>query len=189
MVIAAGALGINLPKNLGDVIYAVRYRTPFPAVMLTQQPDGQEWTITGRGRGQYAFVLGNVHRIKPNPALASIKIPDATPEIIAAYALTDEQALLAKVRYNKLVDVFLSIAAYSLQSHLRTSIADYGQIEIDEIYVGIDRGGRTASFPSRRRLAKIATPSFKRSRICAFARSVTQPSCVARSQRKSQRTI
>ena len=77
-------------------------------------PMGRNGRSRGVGAAEYAFVLGNVHRIKPNPALASIKIPDATPEIIAAYALTDEQALLAKVRYNKLVDVFLSIAAYSL---------------------------------------------------------------------------
>lgn len=51
--------------------------------------------------------------------MAAIKTPDATPEIAAAYALSDEQALLAKVRYNRLLDIFLSVAAYSLQNHLR----------------------------------------------------------------------
>lgn len=147
LVAAAAGLGIDLPKNLGDVIYAVRYRTPFPAAILAHQPEGKEWTIMGRGRAQYAFVLGDVNRIEPNPALASVKIPDATPEIIAAYALTDEQALLAKVRYNRLVDIFLSIVTYSLQSHLRTSIAGYGQIEIDEIYVGVDVIGRQFIVP------------------------------------------
>ena len=69
------------------------------------------------------------------------KIPDATPEIISQYALTDEQALLAKIRYNRLIDVFLGIVAYSLQNHLRTNIPNYGQIEIDELYVGIDTKG------------------------------------------------
>lgn len=69
------------------------------------------------------------------------KIPDATPEIIAQYALTDEQALLAKIRYNRLIDIFLGISAYSLQNHLRTKIANYGQIEIDELYVGVDAKG------------------------------------------------
>jgi hypothetical protein len=39
------------------------------------------------------------------------------------------------------VDVFLGIAAYSLQNHLRTKIVNYGQIEIDELYVGIDARG------------------------------------------------
>jgi len=145
--VAAEQLGIDLPRNLGDVIYALRYRTPFPAVILAAQPEGFEWTIVGRGRSQYAFVLGKINRIEPNQALASIKIPDSTPEIIAAYAQSDEQALLAKVRYNRLIDIFLSVAAYSLQSHLRTAVTGCGQIEIDEVYVGVDKTGRQFIIP------------------------------------------
>jgi hypothetical protein len=68
-------------------------------------------------------------------------IPDATPEIIAFNSLSDEQALLAKVRYNRLIDIFLGVTAYSLQNHLRTTVKGLGQIEIDEVYVGIDRHG------------------------------------------------
>ena len=37
--------------------------------------------------------------------------------------------------------------AYSLQSHLRTTVGKIGQIEIDEIYVGVDRGGRQFVVP------------------------------------------
>jgi hypothetical protein len=77
----------------------------------------------------------------------TIKIPDATPEIISAYALSDEQALLAKVRYNRLLDVFLGVASYSLQNHLRTTVKEIGQIEIDEIYVGVDKHGRHYVLP------------------------------------------
>jgi hypothetical protein len=55
------------------------------------------------------------------------------------YALNDEQALLAKLRYNGLVDIFVGIACYSLQSHLRTTVSGLGQVEIDEIYIGIDK--------------------------------------------------
>jgi hypothetical protein len=79
--------------------------------------------------------------ITPRRDLAAIKIPDATPEIISGYALGDEQALLAKVRYNRLIDIFLGITTYSLQNHLRTYVAAMGQIEIDEIYVGLNRQG------------------------------------------------
>lgn len=85
--------------------------------------------------------LVRLFRITPNPNLAEIKIPDATPEIVLKYAQTDEQALLAKVRYNRLVDLFLGITAHSLQSHLRTTVKDVGQIETDEVYVGVDAGG------------------------------------------------
>jgi len=60
---------------------------------------------------------------------------------------SDEQALLARVRYNRLVDIFLGVAAYSLQNHLRTTIASIGQVEIDEIYVAVDRQGRQFVLP------------------------------------------
>jgi len=138
---AAASLGIDLPKNLGDVIYAIRYRIEFPKKILKTQPEGMQWIIEGAGRAQYLFKLVKVNRILPNPNLISIKIPDATPEIISAYSLSDEQALLAKVRYNRLIDIFLGIATYSLQNHLRTSVKGTGQVEIDEIYVGVDRNG------------------------------------------------
>ena len=77
----------------------------------------------------------------------TIKIPDATPEIIRKNAKYDEQALLAKVRYNRLIDTFLGIASYSLQSHLRTSVKKMGQIEIDEIYVGVNSNGQQYVIP------------------------------------------
>ena len=144
---AAKKLKIKLPKNLGDIPYSVRYRTAMPAKVVATQPHDNEWVIEGIGRSQYAFRLAKVSRFAPNPNLVTIKIPEATPEIISAYALTDEQALLAKVRYNRLIDIFLGIAAYSLQSHLRTSVKGIGQIEIDEVYVGVDRAGRQFIVP------------------------------------------
>lgn len=144
---AASDLGLKLPKNLGDVLYSIRYRTPMPERILDLQPAGMEWIIEGAGRSRYVFRLVRVNRIVPNRELIAIKIPNATPEIIGAYALSDEQALLAKVRYNRLIDVFLGIAAYSLQNHLRTTVAEVGQIEIDEIYVGIDKEGRQYVMP------------------------------------------
>jgi len=138
---AAKELDIPLPDNLGDVIYSMRFRTPMPAKVLATQPDGLEWIIELVGRASYRFRLAKANRIVPNPNLAVIRIPDSTPEIIAAYALDDEQALLAKVRYNRLVDIFLGVTTYSLQNHLRTSVKGIGQIEIDEVYVGLDKYG------------------------------------------------
>lgn len=144
---AAKRLGIKLPKNIGDVIYSIRYRMTLPASIAKTQPAGKEWMIEGRGRAQYAFRLVTINRVSPNPKLATIKIPDATPEIVSAYALSDEQALLAKVRYNRLIDIFLGAAAYSLQNHLRTTVAGLGQVEIDEIYAAIDKRGRQYIIP------------------------------------------
>jgi hypothetical protein len=144
---AAKTLGITLPKNLGDVVYSFRYRVAFPDEIVRTQPQGHEWVIEGAGKSMYRFRLVPHNRIIPRNDLVAIKIPDATPEIIGNYALGDEQALLAKVRYNRLVDVFLGITAYSLQNHLRTTVREVGQIEVDEIYVAIDKHGRQFVIP------------------------------------------
>lgn len=138
---AARELNIALPKNVGDVVYSNRYRGGASRRILDTAPPGLEWIIEGNGRAKYKFSLVPINRIVPNRDLVAIKIPDSTPEVINAYALNDEQALLAKVRYNRLVDIFMSITAYSLQNHMRTTVKGIGQIEIDEVYVGIDRHG------------------------------------------------
>jgi hypothetical protein len=134
-------LGIDVPKNLGDVIYSMRYRTEMPEAILQTQPKGMEWIIEGAGRAKYAFVLVKLNRIVPRADLLTIGIPDSTPEIIRAYAQDDEQALLAIVRYNRLIDTFLGLTTYSLQNHLRTTVMGIGQIEIDELYFGLDTRG------------------------------------------------
>lgn len=143
----ATILKMKLPKNLGDVIYSVRYRTPMPQSIIDTQPDGMEWIIKGDGRSSYRFKLVKINRILPQQNMLATKIPDATPEIIDKYALSDEQALLAKVRYNRLIDLFLGMVTYSMQNHLRTTVIDIGQIEIDEMYVGVDKNGRQYIIP------------------------------------------
>jgi hypothetical protein len=161
----AGKLGIKLPKNLGDLICSFRYRRGLPDEVLATAPPGLEWTVEPAGRAQYRFRLSGKNRIVPRDDLVAVKIPDSTPEIIAAYALSDEQALLAKIRYNRLVDVFLGIATYSLQDHLRTPVKEMGQIEIDEVYVGVNRNGQQFVVPVQAkggsdRLAVIQTKQY-----------------------------
>lgn len=137
----AAVLAINLPKNLGDVLYSFRFRVALPEQIVQTQPEGLEWVIELAGRARYRFRLVKANRILPRDDLLAIAIPDATPELIRAYALDDEQALLAIVRYNRLIDTFLGLTTYSLQNHLRTTVKGIGQIEIDELYVGIDKRG------------------------------------------------
>ncbi len=137
----AAELGIVLPDNLGDITYSFRYRTALPGKVVDTQPKGLEWIIEGAGRSRYRFKLVPATRIKPSETMATIAIPDATPEVIRAYALDDEQALLAIVRYNRLIDTFLGLTTYSLQNHLRTTVEGIGQIEIDELYIGMDKHG------------------------------------------------
>jgi hypothetical protein len=138
---SAAEMGIVLPKNLGDLIYSFRFRVALPDAILATQPEGLEWVIEGAGKALYRFRLVKITRILPSENLVSIAIPDATPELIRAYALDDEQALLAIVRYNRLIDTFLGLTTYSLQNHLRTTVKGVGQIEIDELYIGLDKHG------------------------------------------------
>jgi hypothetical protein len=137
----AAKLKIDVPDNVGDVLYSFRFRTPLPASVLKTQPTGMQWHIQLAGRAHYKFKLARENRIVPRAELLTIKVPDATPELIWNYKLEDEQALLAVVRYNRLVDIFLGLTTYSLQNHLRTTVKGIGQIEIDELYAGIDTQG------------------------------------------------
>lgn len=144
---AASKLRIKLPKNLGDLVYSFRYRASLPESILSKAPPGQEWIIRPAGRSKYCFVAASMSAITPSPMMAQIKVPDATPGVIEKYRLSDEQALLAKLRYNRLLDIFTGVTCYSLQNHLRTFVAEMGQVETDELYIGIDRRGAHYVFP------------------------------------------
>jgi hypothetical protein len=147
-------LGVILPKNLGDVIYSFRYRTNLPASVTKTAKKGLSWMIRGSGKGKYCFKQSPQIKIEPDIHLLPIKIPNATPEILIKNAFDDEQAMLAKVRYNRLIDIFLGITAHSMQNHLRTTVSSVGQIEIDELYVGVDRRGRQFIVPVQAKTAK-----------------------------------
>jgi hypothetical protein len=143
----AEAFNIRLPKNLGDVIYSFKYRNALPESIASKAPPEKEWVIVSQGRGKYAFVAKRFARVLPDRSRNAIKIPDATPTIVTRYALDDEQALLTKLRYNNLLNVFSGAVCYSLQNHLRTTVRNVGQVETDEIYVGVDKHGRQYVFP------------------------------------------
>ena len=137
----ATRLGIDIPSNVGDVVYTFRYRDDLPVAITSLAPAGHDWIILPVGRGRYRFAATTYSLVVPNPGLVETKIPDATPGVISMYALSDEQALLAKLRYNRLIDIFAGMVAYPLQSHLRTTEPDMGQVETDDVYIGIDRHG------------------------------------------------
>ncbi len=143
----ARKLKIRLPKNLGDIIYSFRYRVALPDSVQAKAPAGKSWIIRPAGKGRYRFVAVAEWRIAPTEGLAETKVPDATPGIVTMYSFDDEQALPAKLRYNRLIDIFTGVTCYSLQNHLRTYLAEMGQIETDEIYVGLDQRGAHYVFP------------------------------------------
>jgi hypothetical protein len=134
-------LGIDLPKNLGDLVYSFRYRASLPESIRSKAGGGETWIIRPVGKGKYRFALVPDRPIVPNENMTATKVPDSTPGIVAKYALSDEQSLLARIRYNRLIDIFTGVACFSLQNHLRTTVPDMGQVETDEMYVGVDKAG------------------------------------------------
>src|SRR3954454_530846 len=104
--IAAKLLGLRVPSNLGDVPYTFRFRKPLPDSVRAKAPKNRDWVIRITGRGRYAFEPVKQAWFVPGDSLAAAKIPDATPAIIERYALNDEQAVLAILRYNRLIDIF-----------------------------------------------------------------------------------
>lgn len=141
-------LGFEPPRNLGDVVYSYKYRNRLPKEIRNTAPDGYYWRIKNVGIAQYEFVLTpGAEFVEPDRLLATTKIPDGTPSIVKKYSFSDEQALLAIVRYNRLIDIFLGVTCYSLQNHLRTTVSGIGQIETDELYVGVDKAGRQFIIP------------------------------------------
>jgi hypothetical protein len=137
----AKKLSIALPKNLGDVIYSFRYRAALPDSIQSKAPAGLSWIIRPIGRGLYCFSLTKEWSIIPSPAIVATKVPDATPGMVARYSLSDEQALLVRLRYNRLIDILTGLTCYSLQNHLRTTVPEMGQVETDEIYVAVNKHG------------------------------------------------
>jgi hypothetical protein len=141
----AGDLGVKVPDNLGDTIYALRHgRLDLPDDIKALAPSGASWLLLPNGKGHYRFRAAARAFIQPESTAPPILIPDATPQILNRYMdLKDEQAVLARILYCRLIDIFLGVAAYRLQSHLRTTVSHFNktQIEIDEVYVATGQTG------------------------------------------------
>lgn len=106
------------------------------------------WMIVGKGKSKYAFVkLQEPPGIRVSEDLLTILLPDATPQIVLEYGGQDEQGILAKVHYNRLLDTFLELTCYHIQNHWRTSVRARGQSEIDDLYVAVNTRGRQFVIP------------------------------------------
>ncbi len=140
---AAAALDLRI-KNAADILYTYRSRRKLPEAIAKHG----NWIIASRGSGLYSFakIVGHSQVIIP-ATLKVFPIPYAVPDIVAAHLPRDEQGLLTIARYNRILDVFTGLACFHLQSHVRTQIKGHGQVEIDELYVGVDKDGRGYVLP------------------------------------------
>jgi len=103
--------------------------------------------IEQRDQTEPRFRLAKMSKVIPRCDRATVRVPDATPSIISAYDQGDQQAVLAKVRYNRLIDTFLGITAFSLQSCIRATVEGMGEVSIDEVYVGTNHNGQQFVIP------------------------------------------
>jgi hypothetical protein len=143
MIDAAERLGLRL-KNLADVIYTYRSRRIMPKEILKSG----NWVIAARGSGLYAFVkIAGETTVTIPDTLKIYPVPYAVPEIVAQNLARDEQGMLTMVRYNRILDVFSGLACFHLQSHIRTQLPGHGQVEVDELYVGVDKDGQGFVLP------------------------------------------
>jgi hypothetical protein len=148
--ISTAQAALNLSGgNPYDFKYNSKGRGGLDAAIVETAPVGMEWRIVSISKGNYVFRLSpagsnifELNSMKPVPIL------DCAPAIVERYALTDEQALLARIRYNSLIGIFSGKVVYSLQTHWTTSDpGGSGQIEVDEIYIGLGEDGRHFSIP------------------------------------------
>lgn len=139
----ANDLNITI-RNIPDIIYTYRSRRPLPMIIL----DKGNWIIAPKGKGKFAFCkISRSPHLQIQEGLASIDILNSLPEIVEKYSTNDEQALLSCIRYNRLIDVFTGITCFHLQSHIRTTIREEGQVEVDDLYVGVDTDGNEYIIP------------------------------------------
>jgi len=132
-------------NNVPDIPYSYRTgRSDLPDEILSSG----NWVIEGAGKGKYTFVkLKRLPYIDIPEDLYTTDIPEATPDIVLKYGGKDEQAVLTRILYNRLVDTFLSLTAYRLQGHARSAVSGIGQVEVDDLYVGVDTDGKWYVIP------------------------------------------
>lgn len=129
-------LGVKL-GNAADVVYRMRSRTRLPDDIL----DLGFTVLRGVGRGKYALEVGGEavvhlpeHDVFEHNDQTPLPVRRLLPENVAEL---DEQGLLTMVSYCKLLDHFTGLTVYRLRSHVRKSVPNIGQAELDEIDVGV----------------------------------------------------
>jgi hypothetical protein len=132
----AGELGIKV-GNAADLVYRMRARTRLPDDIL----DLGFTILRGIDRGRYVLEVGGEavvhlpeHEILDHNDQTPLPVRRLLPENLVDL---DEQGLLTMIGYCKLLDHFTGLTVYRLRSHVRRSVPNVGQAELDEIDVGI----------------------------------------------------
>jgi hypothetical protein len=128
--------------NVPDIKYTYDARRKLPKEF--EQAGPMTWLQAGKGK----YTLRRTRRkniidfesLGFDPEIE--EQADQTPPFISALLGQDEQATFTRVRNANLITEFLGFNVWPIQGHHRTSVS-YGQIEIDEVQAGIDKGKET----------------------------------------------
>jgi len=132
----AASLDIEV-GNAPDLVYRMRARTRLPDDIL----DLGFTVLRGVGRGRYALEIGGEalvhlpeHEVLDHNDQTPLPVRRLLPEDLSEL---DEQGLLTMIGYSKLLAHFTGLTVYRLRSHVRRSVPNIGQAELDEIDVGV----------------------------------------------------
>ncbi len=132
-------------RNIPDIPYTYRVRRNLPKEILKTG----HWAIESVGKSGYAFIM------LENPPRFDIRFQDyepinifnAIPELVDGLLRTDEQSLLTKLLYNRLIDIFCELTCFHIQNHYRSFVNEIGEVELDAIYAGVDKLGNLFIIP------------------------------------------
>ncbi len=79
LITAAEALGEPRPKNLGDIVYSLRYRVPLPDSVRKAAPPNTEWAIFPGGNAVYVLRAVPFNLIEPRKGIRTVRLADSTP--------------------------------------------------------------------------------------------------------------
>jgi hypothetical protein len=54
---------------------------------------------------------------------------------------------VTRVLYNRLIDIFTGLTCFHIQNHYRGFVEGMGEVELDALYVGIDKTGKLYILP------------------------------------------
>jgi hypothetical protein len=126
-------------KNVPDILYTYRARADLPSEILALG----HFAIIGRGKGLYALVsIPFPNRFILPAKMKVIQFPNKIPAWVRPYLVNDEQGMLTMIQSNHLITHYIGLkSSFRLQSHLRFGVPKYGQVEIDELYIGKSKQG------------------------------------------------
>lgn len=121
------------PKNLGDIVYSLRYRLDYLSNYDYLLEKDYTWTLLSTGIGQYELAPLKKLRLPNLESENVLYVDDQTPAHIHKLRPLNDQSLLMKVIQNGILNEFLQDDLMFLQAHHKVNLNNWGQAEIDGI--------------------------------------------------------